>query len=77
MHSLKEIGKFRVISVSDLAKHAYGGDRERMEKDIRGLARQSLLRDKTIEISQKKTLRIVTLRADAIITFLLQSFLDH
>jgi hypothetical protein len=61
MHSLKEIGKFRVISVSDLAKHAYGGDRERMEKDIRGLARQSLLRDKTIEISQKKTLRVVTL----------------
>ena len=35
MHSLKEIGKFRVIAVSDLAKYAYGGDRERMEKDIR------------------------------------------
>ncbi len=61
MHSLKEIGKFRVIAVSDLAKHAYGGDRQRMEKDIRALARQSLLRDKTLEISQKKTLRVVTL----------------
>jgi len=61
MHSLTEIGKFRVVSVSDLAKYAYGGDRERMEKDIRGLARQSLLRDKTLEISQKKTLRVVTL----------------
>ncbi len=61
MHSLKEIGKFRVIAASDLAKYAYGGDRERMEKDIRRLARQSLLTDKTIEISQKKTLRIVTL----------------
>ena len=35
MHSLKEIGKFRVIAVPDLAKYAYGGDRERMEKDIR------------------------------------------
>ena len=35
MHSLKEIGKFRVIAVSDLAKYAYGGNRERMEKDIR------------------------------------------
>src|SRR5258705_10217529 len=32
-----------------------------MEKDIRALARQSLLRDKTLEISQKKTLRVVTL----------------
>jgi len=61
MHSLKEIGKFRVIPVTDLAKYAYGGDREQMEKDIRGLARQSLLRDKTLEISQKKTLRVVTL----------------
>src|SRR5208282_2025166 len=61
MHSLKEIGTFRVIAVSDLAKYAYGGARERMEKDIRGLARQSLLTDKTIELPQKKTLRIVTL----------------
>jgi hypothetical protein len=61
MNSLKEIGKFRVIPVSDLAKFAYGGNRERMEKDIRALARQSLVRDKTLEISQKKTLRVVTL----------------
>jgi hypothetical protein len=61
MHSLKEIGRFRVIPVSDLAKYAYGGNRERMEKDIRDLARQSLLTDKTVEISQKKTLRVVTL----------------
>jgi len=60
-HSLKEIGKFRVIAVTDLAKHAYGANRERMEKDIRGLARQSLVTDKTVEISQKKTLRVVTL----------------
>ena len=61
MHSLKEIAKFRVIAVSDLAKHAYGGNRERMEKDIRDLARQSLVRDKTVEISQRKTLRVATL----------------
>jgi hypothetical protein len=61
MYSLKEIGKFRVIAVSDLAKYAYGGDRQRMEKDIRALARQSLLTDKALEISQKKTLRVVTL----------------
>jgi hypothetical protein len=61
MQSLKEIGKFRVIAVSDLATYAYGGNRERMEKDIRGLARQSLATDRTIEISQKQTLRVVTL----------------
>ena len=61
MHSVKEIGKFRVIAVTDLAKYAYGGDLERMQKDIRGLARQSLVTDKTIGISHKKTLRVVTL----------------
>ena len=61
MHSIKEIGKFRVIAVSDLAKYAYGGNRERMDEDIRRLARHSLVSDKTIEISQKKTLRLVTL----------------
>src|SRR5271168_587435 len=61
MHSLTEIGKFRVIAVSDLAKYAYDGNRERMASDIRALARQSLVRDNTLEISQKKTLRVVTL----------------
>jgi hypothetical protein len=61
MHSLEEIGKFRVIAATDLTKYAYSGDHERMERDIRALARQSLLSDKTIEISQKKTLRVVTL----------------
>jgi hypothetical protein len=61
MNSLREIGKFRVIPVSDLAKFAYGGNHERMEKDIRALARKSLLQDETLEISRKKTLRIVTL----------------
>ena len=61
MHSLEEIGKFRVIAATDLMKFAYSGDRERMEKDIRDLARQSLLSDRTLEISQKKILRVVTL----------------
>jgi hypothetical protein len=61
MNALKQIGKFRVIPVSDLAKFAYGGNRKRMEKDICALARQSLLRDKTLEISRKQTLRVVTL----------------
>jgi len=61
MHSLTEIGKFRVIAVSDLAEYAYDGNRAQMEKDIRALARQSLVKDNTLEISQKKTLRVVTL----------------
>jgi hypothetical protein len=61
VHSLAEVGKFRVIAAPDLAKYAYGGDHARMEKDIHHLGRQGLLTDRTIEISQKKTLRILTL----------------
>ena len=61
LHSLKEVGKFRVIAVADLAKYAYAGDRNRMEKDIRHLGHQGLLTCKRIEISQKKSLRVVTL----------------
>jgi hypothetical protein len=60
IHSLQEIGKFRVISASDLAKFAYDGNHERMNSDIRHLARQSLITDQTVEIPRKKTLRIVT-----------------
>jgi hypothetical protein len=61
MHALKEIGKFRVIAVSDLAKYAYSGNPKEIDKDVRRLAQQSLLTDKAMEISQKKTLRVVTL----------------
>jgi hypothetical protein len=61
IHALKEIGKFRVIAVADLSKFAYGGSHERTDNEIRRLARQSLVTDKTMEISRKKTLRVVTL----------------
>jgi hypothetical protein len=61
IHSLKEIGKFRVVAAADLASYAYGGDCRRMEKEIRRLKRESLVSDKTLEISQKKTLRVLTL----------------
>jgi hypothetical protein len=59
--SLREIGKFRVIRVSDLETYGYRANRARTEKDIRGLTRQSLLQDRTLEISRKRTLRVVTL----------------
>ena len=37
IHTLREVGKFRVVSVEDLAKFAYAGDRARMESDLRSL----------------------------------------
>ena len=61
IHSLKEIGKFRVLAAPDLLKYAYGGDRPRMDEELRRLKRESLVSEKTLEISQKKTLRVVTL----------------
>jgi hypothetical protein len=61
LHSLAEIGTFRVVTTADLAKYAYGGDTDRMERDVRRLKQASLLTDKTIEVSRRKTLRVLTL----------------
>jgi hypothetical protein len=61
IQSLSEIGKFRVIRMTDLAKYAYDGDRKGADRDIRRLVQQSLVIDRTIEISEKRTLRVVTL----------------
>jgi hypothetical protein len=61
IRSLKEVGKFRVIPVADLMRHGYGGNRRLVERDVRDLVRHRLLTDRTIEISQKKILRVVTL----------------
>jgi hypothetical protein len=61
IHSLKEIGKFRVIAVTDLARYAYGGDAKRTEKEIGHLKREHLVSEKILEISRKNTLRVVTL----------------
>jgi hypothetical protein len=61
IHSMKEIGKFRVIAAADLARYAYVGDSKRMEKDSQRLKCQSLVSETTLEISQKKALRVVTL----------------
>src|SRR6202030_2968179 len=61
LHALGELGKFRVIAAEDLARHAYAGDGGRMKRDLRHLQRQSLVSDRTLEISGKKTLRAITL----------------
>jgi hypothetical protein len=61
LRTLADVGTFRVVTPGDLAKHVYGGDRARMERDVRRLKQASLLTDKTIEVSRKKTLRVVTL----------------
>ncbi|HTS10933.1 MAG TPA: hypothetical protein VMH00_02330 [Candidatus Limnocylindrales bacterium] len=61
IRTLSEVGRFRVVAPHDLAKYGYGGDSARMERDIRRLREQSLLSAQTLEISGRKTLRVVTL----------------
>jgi hypothetical protein len=61
IHSMKEIGKFRVIAAADLAGYTYGGDGKRMEKEIKHLEREHLVSEKTLEISHRKTLRVMSL----------------
>jgi hypothetical protein len=43
IHTMTEVGKFRVVGVEDLAKLAYAGDQNRIESDLRNLARQGLV----------------------------------
>jgi hypothetical protein len=59
VHTLGEIG--RLVRPADLARYDYAGDSKRMERDIRRLKGQSVLTEKTLEISGKKMLRVVTL----------------
>src|SRR5208282_168305 len=42
IYTLTEVGKFRVVAVEDLAKHAYAGDPSRLDSDLRNLIRQRL-----------------------------------
>jgi hypothetical protein len=61
IRSLTEVGKFRVIAAPDLARYAYWGDQERMERDVRHLSRQGLVTDQTLEVSGRQLLRVLTL----------------
>src|SRR5579883_624133 len=42
IHTVVELGKFRVVAAEDLAAYAYGGDREEAGHDIENLVRQGL-----------------------------------
>lgn len=64
-HTLEEVGKFRLIAVRDLEQHGYQGNRKQIETDIRRLCRQGLLRDQTLPVSRRKTIRILTLTKSA------------
>jgi len=61
IHTLTEVGKFRVLGVDDLTTFAYNGDRERMQSDLRSLARQGLIEHRGTTPLKKESRRVLTL----------------
>jgi hypothetical protein len=61
IHTLSEVGKFRVVATADLAEFAYNGDRSRMENDVESLVRQGLMRGTGIADPEHNPTQVVTL----------------
>jgi hypothetical protein len=61
IHALTEVGKFRVVAVADLAKHAYAGDRSRLDSDLRNLIHQRLVARRDTSVLKKESRQVLTL----------------
>jgi hypothetical protein len=61
IHTLSEVGKFRVVATKDLAQFAYNGDGSRLENDIENLARQGLVRESSVATIEYNPAPVVTL----------------
>jgi len=61
VHTLTEVGKFRVVATKELAEFAYNGDRSRMENDVESLARQGLVKATSIANNEHNPIQVVTL----------------
>lgn len=61
IHTLSEVGKFRVVATQDLAQLAYNGERSWMESDVENLRRQGLVRETKLADMTHKPTRVVSL----------------
>lgn len=61
IHTLSEVGKFRVVATNDLAQFAYNGDGSRVENDIENLTRQGLVRESSVATIHSNPGPVVTL----------------
>ena len=61
IHTVSEVGKFRVVAANDLAEFAYNGNRSRMENDVESLARQGLVKATSIADADHNSMQVVTL----------------
>ena len=61
IHTLSEVGKFRVVAKNDLAGLAYNQNRSRMENDVENLVRQGLAKVAAIPDIDYNPSQVVTL----------------
>jgi hypothetical protein len=61
IHTLTDVGRFRVVAVDDLANLAYPGDRPGMDSDLRNLVRQGLLQRRGTSALKKESQHVLTL----------------
>jgi len=65
IHTLSEVGRFRVVAANDLAEFAYNGDHTRMENDVESLARQGLVKTTSITDIEHNPIQVVTLTKES------------
>jgi hypothetical protein len=61
IHTMAEVGKFRVVAKNDLAEFAYNGDRDRAENDVESLMRQGLVKVMIVADAEYNPRQVVTL----------------
>src|SRR6478609_12069711 len=61
LQTLVELGTFRAIAAKDLASVSYGGDTQRMEREIRRLKEQALVSEKVVRGDRHHTTRLLAL----------------
>jgi hypothetical protein len=61
LRTLAEVGTFRAVSAADLGRLGYGGDRRRMERDIRHLRDDGLVSEKVVRADRDSTIRLLAL----------------
>jgi hypothetical protein len=61
IHTLIDVGRFRVVAVEDLANLGYSGDRPGMDSDVRNLVQQGLLLRRSTSALKKESQHALTL----------------
>jgi hypothetical protein len=61
IHTLTEVGKFRLVAAEDIAKHGYAGDCSRMKSDLRSLMQQRLIERRETSVFKNESRQVLTL----------------